>query len=84
MPPHRGVRLHSPSWECENQICEVPEWGPQKAGSGGDAAGPPGWLGPPEPRLLLRKPPMKDEAGAFPIRPLPAAVGEDRVREGCL
>lgn len=69
--PRAGAR--SPSWECENQIWEVPEWGPRNAGSGGDAAGPAGWLGAPEPRLLLRKPPMKDEAGAFPIRPLPAA-----------
>lgn len=77
--PRPGAR--SPSWECENQIWEVPEWGPRNAGSGGDAAGPAGWLGAPEPRLLLRKPPMKDEAGAFPIRPLPAA-GERRESGG--
>lgn len=64
---------HSPSWECENQIWEVPECGPRKAGSGGEAVGPEGWLGAPEPRLPLRKLPMKDEAGALPISPLPAA-----------
>lgn len=87
--PPRGAATHpcpgarSPSWECENQIWEVPEWGPRNAGSGGEAVGPAGWLGAPEPRLLLRKPPMKEEAGALPIRPLPAAGGEERVREGC-
>lgn len=70
---HRHPGAHSPSWEWENQIWEVPEWGPQKAGSGGEAAGPAGWLGPPEPRLPLRKPPMKEEGGALPIRLLPAA-----------
>lgn len=73
LPSAQRPGAHSPSWECENQIWEVPECGPRKAGSGGEAVGPEGWLGAPEPRLPLRKLPMKDEAGALPISPLPAA-----------
>lgn len=73
--PRQYQRHHHaslPSWECENQIWEVPEWGPRKAGSDGDDAGPVGCGGAAEPKLLLRKLPIKDEAGEFPINPLPA------------
>lgn len=52
----------------------MPEWGPWKAGSDGDDVGPVGCGGAAEPKLLLRKLPIKDEAGEFPINPLPAGA----------
>lgn len=57
------------------------EWGPRKAGSDGDDAGPVGCGGAAEPKLLLRKLPIKDEAGEFPINPLPAEGMGERGRK---
>lgn len=59
----------------------MPEWGPRKAGSDGDDAGPVGCGGAAEPKLLLKKLPINDEAGEFPINPLPAGCAKERKKK---